>query len=66
MTSPQQPQPEKVHGDPVDPNAEREVESGDVAEDPAAPDEDGKDPRQAPPDPSGIPDAHPSNSQDED
>jgi hypothetical protein len=52
-----------------------EVGPGDVAEDPAEPDEDGKssaeassygDPHQAPPDPAGIPDAHPSNSPEED
>ena len=40
MTSTPQPEPEKVHGDPLDPEADREVQPGDVAEDPAAPDED--------------------------
>jgi hypothetical protein len=54
---------------------EVEVEPGDVAENPRKADEDDApssgansygDPHQAPPDPAGIPDAHPSNSPDED
>jgi hypothetical protein len=40
MSSPREQEPAKVHGDPVDPHADREVKAGDVAEDPAAPDED--------------------------
>ena len=57
----EQSQPEKVHGDPVDPAADREVAAGDVAEDPKAPDEDGSDPHAAPSDPANIPDANPAN-----
>jgi hypothetical protein len=34
-------EPDKLHGDPLDPAADREVSAGDVAEDPNAPDEDG-------------------------
>jgi hypothetical protein len=65
------PEPSQDHGSPDDP----EVEPGDVAENPTKPDEDGEasgeasnsgDLHQAPPDPSGIPDAHPSNSPDQD
>jgi hypothetical protein len=45
-----------------------EVGPGDVAEDPAEPDEDGKSSAEASSygDPAGIPDAHPSNSPEED
>lgn len=39
-----------------------EVTPGDVTESPSEPDEDGKDSHEAPPDPAGIPDDHPSNS----
>ncbi len=37
----QRSEPDKLHGDPLDPAADREVSAGDVAEDPNAPDEDG-------------------------
>jgi hypothetical protein len=67
----EQTQPEKVHGDPVDPAADREVSAGDVAEDPNAPDEDGANPHlepddsdETPADPANIPDAHPANQPD--